>query len=392
MLSRSEMNRNRMLEVVILGSTGSIGKSTLDVIKHLGPEKVRLKAIAAKSNIETLTQQIRDFSPDCVAVFDEDKALELQKRFPKLNVYNGMEGVCSLASMTGNPLVISAMTGTYGLVPTIAAINAGNDVALANKEALVSGGELVTKLVVEKGVKLFPIDSEHSALHQCLGCSPAKAVRRLIITASGGPFFRWSKDQMQDITPAHALKHPNWNMGPKITVDCSTMMNKGLEVIEAHWLFNIPSDQIEVVVHPQSIIHSMVEFSDCSTLAQLSYPDMRLAIQYALTYPERCPSALRPLDFTKVGKLEFFPPNNDNFRCLSLAFDALRTGQSVPCYMNAANEVLVQRFLQGQIPWLSISEGLEDLLNKHAPLPVNGLEDVLAIDALARDQATELYI
>ncbi len=379
-----------MRSIVILGSTGSIGKNTLDVARHLGKEKIRVRALAAKSNIDALASQIEEFSPEAVAVFDETQASALQKRYPKLSVLAGMEGICSLASLDGKPLVVSAMAGTLGIRPTLAAILAGNDVALANKETLVSGGSLVMRLAQQHHVRLLPVDSEHSAIFQCLQGVPHAHIRRLILTASGGPFRQLSKEQLRQVSPSQALKHPNWMMGPKITIDSSTLMNKGLEVIEAHWLYNIPVEKIDVVIHPQSIIHSFVELVDLSILAQLSNPDMRLPIQYALTYPERVPGQIKPLDFLQSFSMEFLPPDFDKFKCLDLAYRSIRSGNSYPCFLNAANEILVDRFIRGEISWTDIPAGLEELLERHSPLPVDTVDEILDIDRDARLSAQTL--
>lgn len=379
-----------MREIVILGSTGSIGLNTLSVVRHLGPEQIKVKGLAAKSNIDLLHEQIKEFNPEAVAVFDPEAAKKLRQKNSRIEILTGMEGLCSLAAMTGNPLVISSMTGTLGLLPTINAIQASNPVALANKEALVSGGALVTKLAKQHNVTLFPLDSEHSAIFQCLQGIGKNHIKKLILTASGGPFLRMAQDQLYHITPEQALKHPNWAMGVKVTIDCSTLMNKGLEVIEAHWLFDIPLEQIEVVIHPQSIVHSFVETIDSSLLAQMAVPDMRLPIQYALTYPERLPSEVKSIDFRKSLCWEFLPPDISRFKCLSLAYQALKTGGSAPCFLNAANEVLVDRFYQKEIPWLKIGDGLEQLLSAHSIIQLKTVEDILGIDLEARRLAATL--
>jgi len=375
-----------MKRIAILGSTGSIGESTLKIARHL-KDKIEVRAIAAKSNIDKLEQQAREFSPELIAVFDEDKALELQKRLPNHRVVAGMEGLKAVAGLASVNMVVSAMTGTLGLEPTLAAIKAGKDIGLANKEALISGGGLVTALVKEKGVKLLPIDSEHSAIFQCLNGEDRSAIKRLIITASGGPFKNHTKEQLHNISVDQALNHPTWRMGPKITVDSSTLMNKGLEVIEAHWLFGVSLDKIDVVVHPQSIIHSLVEFVDCSMIAQMGEPNMMVPIQYALTYPDRLPGVFQNFDFIKNGTLQFFAPDFDRFRCLKLAYDAAKKGGTLPGYMNAANEVLVHRFLDKQISWSDISHKLENLMQRHSVQRVSSFEDVIANDKVARKEA-----
>lgn len=375
-----------MKRIAILGSTGSIGCNALNVVRHL-PGQLKVTAIAARENIDLLEQQALEFQPSLVAVYLPEKALELQKRLPGFTVLAGMEGLKAVAACQEADMVVSAIAGTLGLQPTMEAILAGKDIGLANKEALVSGGALVMRLVREKGIQLIPIDSEHSAIFQCLKGEKKSAVNRIILTSSGGPFRTWSSDQLEKVTVEQALNHPTWKMGPKVTIDSSTLMNKGLEVIEAHWLFNMGLDKIEVIVHPQSIIHSLVEFSDYSMLAQMGVPNMIVPIQYAMTYPDRFPGMLKPFDFVKHAKLEFSKPDLSKFRCLALAYEALRQGGSLPCYMNAANEVLVQRFLQGELSWNAIGEQLEELMNRHPVQPVEDIESILAIDEQARNEA-----
>ena len=380
-----------MKKIAILGSTGSIGTSTLEIARHL-KETVQVVAIAARENIELLEQQAKEFHPECIAVFNPDKAQELQQRLPHHTILAGMEGLKAVATLPEADMVISAIAGTLGLEPTIAAILAKKDVGLANKEVLVSGGAFVMQCVKEQGVQLLPIDSEHSAIFQCLQGENPSAVRRVILTSSGGPFRSLSSEQLENVTVEQALRHPTWKMGPKVTIDSSTLMNKGLEVIEAYWLFNLTVDQIDVVIHPQSIIHSLVEFCDYSMLAQMGVPSMKIPIQYAITYPDRLPGVLEPFDFTKHAKLEFFQPDLDRFQCLALAYEAIRQGGSLPCYMNAANEVLVERFLSGEITWKEIGKQLAYLMERHRIQPIDGLETILAIDAQARQEAAECEI
>ena len=376
-----------MQQLAILGSTGSIGVNALNVARHLS-DQFKVTTLAAGRNIDLLEQQIHEFSPEVVAVYDEQAAKELKGRLSgTTRVVAGMEGLLEVAAYDGVDFVVSAITGTIGLQPTLAAIEAGKNVGLANKESLVSGGELVMKRVKEKGVNLLPIDSEHSALFQSLHSGKKSEVQRLILTASGGPFRSHTAEQLQQVTADEALNHPNWKMGPKVTVDSSTLMNKGLEVIEAHWLFDIPMEKIDVVVHPQSIIHSMVEFNDGSIIAQMGEPDMIVPIQYAMTYPDRLPGTLPRFDFTKSRSLEFHQPDRLKFRCLQLAFDAIHEGGSLPCYMNAANEVLVDRFLARQIEWHEIGTTLENLMTRHQIQRNLDLESLLAIDSLARTEA-----
>jgi len=378
-----------MKNIAILGSTGSIGVNALNVARHL-KDQIRISAFAAKSNIDLLEQQALEFHPDLIAVYEESKALELKKRLPHIDIMAGMEGLKAVARHQPAQMVISSMTGTMGLAPTVVAIQAGKDIGLANKESLVSGGELIMSLVKKHGVRLLPIDSEHSALFQCLNGENPKNIHRLILTASGGPFRAWSSEQMANITVDQALNHPTWRMGPKVTIDSSTLMNKGLEVIEAHWLFNIPIDQIEVVIHPQSFVHSMVEFTDGSIMGQLGHPHMLVPIQYAMTYPERQPGILPKFDFTKVHEYQFYPPDYEKYVCLKLAFEAIRHGKSLPCYMNAANEVLVNRFLNKEISWQSIGIKLEKMMNAHAPIKITSLDDIFDVDAVARQEAEKI--
>lgn len=381
-----------MKKLAILGSTGSIGKNCLVVARHLGKERVQIVALAARSNIQLLEEQAREFRPQYVAVHDVEKARELQKRLPNIHVIAGMEGLEAVAVCEQANLVISAMSGAIGLAPTIAAIKARKNIGFANKEVLVSGGEIVMSLVRSNGINLIPIDSELTALFQCLKDENPKTVQRLLITASGGPFRNFTAAQLEDVTIDHALNHPNYRMGPKVTIDSSTLMNKGLEMIESHWLFQVPIDKIEVVVHPQQIIHSMVEFVDNSMLAQMCDPDMLVPIQYAITYPERYQGMLKPFDFVKNANLQFALPDMNKFRCLKLAYEAVRCGGSMPCYMNAANEVLVHKFLNKEIPWKAIATNLENLMSRHHVKPIKSLQDVLEVDLVARSEVGGLGI
>lgn len=376
-----------MKKLAILGSTGSIGRNCLAVARHLGKEHVRIVALAARNNIDLLEQQAKEFQPQLVAVHDIEQARELKRRLPHMQVVAGLEGLETVAVHEDANLVISAISGAIGLAPTLAAIKAKKNIGFANKEVLVAGGAMVMSLVRQHGIELIPIDSELTAIFQCLKGDNPKSVQRLLITASGGPFRSFTTAQLQEVTVDHALNHPNYRMGPKVTIDSSTLMNKGLEVIEAHWLFQIPLEKIEVIVHPQQIIHSMVEFIDNSMLAQMCDPDMLVPIQYAITYPERHVGSLQPFDFLKNGTLQFALPDTDKFRCLKLAYDAVRCGGSLPCYMNAANEVLVHRFLNREIAWKAIAENLETLMTRHKVTPVKSFEDIVAIDLMARQEA-----
>lgn len=373
-------------KIAILGSTGSIGRSTLQVIDHLG-EEFEVTCLVAHSNIDLLEEQVKKYQPRIVAVYDEAAGKKLSQRLPHQKVLYGKEGVIEASATADAHIVVSAIAGTLGLAPTIAAIHAGKTIALANKEALVSGGSYVVELARSKGVSLIPVDSEHSALFQCLQGNRHEDVRRLILTASGGPFRTYSLEQLKSITPEKALKHPNWSMGPKITIDSSTLMNKGLELIEAYWLFKVPLEKIEVVIQPQSVIHSMIEYRDGSMMAQMSEPSMLIPIQYALTYPERREGILKPFDFIRYQKIEFSYPDFSKFRALALAIEAIKKGKSYSCFMNAANEVLVQRFLKREFGWLEIAEKLETLMSRHSPQALHSLEEILTVDNMARAQA-----
>ena len=366
-----------------MGSTGSVGRNTLLVAKHLG---CSVTSIAAHSNIDLLEKQARQFHPQCIAVFDREKALALKHRLPHMHVVGGGEGLIEAATLEEADIVISATTGIMGMLPTLQAINAGKAIGLANKELLVAAGELIMKSAHAHGTQILPIDSEHSAIFQCLHGGDPSEVRRVILTASGGPFHK--RENLEDITPSCALQHPIWMMGKKITIDSSTLMNKGLEAIGIRFLFNIPYEQIEILIHPQSVIHSCVEFIDGSFLAQMGAPDMKIPIQYALTYPERKSGIAPCFDFLKYPKLEFCMPDLERFPCLRLALQAAKIGGTLPCFMNAANEILVKRFLNGAIGWREIGEKLEALMSRHRALPQDNLETLLSVDQSAREVAT----
>lgn len=372
---------------VILGSTGSIGRNALEVVDHL-KEELKVVGLAAKSNIDLLEQQARRFSPEYLAVSDLDQASILQKRLPHIPVLGGMEGVCALAALSQADGVLSALSGAAGILPTIAAIEAGKVIGLANKEALVAAGEYIIPLAKQKGVTLIPVDSEHNAIFQCLHREIPAAVRRIILTSSGGPFRNWDEDQLKLVNVELALKHPNFAMGPKVTIDSSTLMNKGLEVIEAYWLFELGLNQIEVLIHPQQKIHGLVEFIDGSILAQMCEPDMRVPIQYAMTFPKRSSGLLKPFSFGAGASWDFHPPRGEVFRCLNLAYEALSVGGTMPCFMNAANEVLVHRFLNKEIAWLDIGQKLEALMVRHDRGEARALSAILETDALAREMAS----
>ncbi|MDF2632011.1 MAG: 1-deoxy-D-xylulose-5-phosphate reductoisomerase [Caproiciproducens sp.] len=370
----------------ILGSTGSIGTQTLDVVRGLD---LQVCALAANSNITLLEDQIREFKPQLAAVFDLDaaKKLKLAVADTPVRVVAGMDGVCEAAAMSSADLVLNSVVGMVGLKPTLAAIGSKKDVALANKETLVAGGALVMNAAKENNVKIFPVDSEHSAIFQCLqGCPEKKALKRLILTASGGPFFGKSIDELQGVTPQQALKHPNWSMGAKITIDCATMMNKGLEIIEASWLFDMPASKIDVVVHRESVIHSMIEYEDNSVIAQLGVPDMRIPIQYAITYPQRFPSPVKQLDLTDYGKLTFYKPDDQTFSCLRACKRAIERGGLAPAAANGANEVAVKLFLNNQISFTNIGDLVNQAVTNQSDVKnISSVDDILKADEDARN-------
>lgn len=382
-----------MKRLSILGSTGSIGVSTLEIVAE-HPDRFRVVAMTAGRNLELLQEQVRRFQPRLVAVLRAADAEILKDALGAsgTTIVSGIEGLIACACYEEADMVLSAIVGAAGLIPTIAAIEAGKDVALANKETLVTAGSLVMAAVARKGVRLFPVDSEHSAIFQSLIGHRRGDVRRLILTASGGPFRNRSLAELQRVTPAEALAHPNWSMGRKISIDSATMMNKGLEVIEAHWLFNLPGERISVHIHPQSVVHSMVEYQDGSVIAQLGIPDMKTPIAYALSYPERLPLNLPPLDLCRLGSLSFAPPDGQRFACLDLAYGALRDGGSAPAVLNAANEVAVEAFLAGEISFLAIPEIIRATLATHRVLPLNHIDEVLRADRWARDEARKLIL
>ncbi len=367
-------------QLVILGSTGSIGTQALEVAEQAG---YRIVGLAAARNVRRLEEQIRQFHPAAVAVFDETAANDLRIRVADLpvRVYAGMEGLCALASWQDADMILNSVVGMVGLQPTMAAIAAGKDVALANKETLVAGGAFVTRAVAEQGVRLLPVDSEHSAIFQCLqGCPPVdRALKRIILTASGGPFFGKTRQELETVRPADALRHPNWSMGRKITIDSASMMNKGLELIEARWLFDLPPEQIDIVIHRESIIHSLIEYDDNAVLAQLGVPDMRIPIQYALTYPARLPSPVKQLRLEDWAMLTFYAPDNETFPAMQMARRALRQGGLYPAALNAANEVAVEAFLEERIGFLDIPRLVGETLDRALPAP-GSIDDVLAAD------------
>ncbi len=374
--------------VAILGSTGSIGRSALSVIGHDGGQRLRAVGLAAHRRVAELAQQAREFRPRYVVVADHEAASQLDGQFSGTGaeVLVGPEGVERLATAPEVDKVLSAIVGAAGLRGTWAALEAGKAVALANKETLVVAGPLVMGLAARRGVPLLPVDSEHSAIFQALRSGTGREVRRVILTSSGGPFRGKSRRELASVTPEQALKHPTWNMGPKISVDSATLMNKALEVIEARWLFDLRPEQIEVVVHPESVVHSMVEFVDGSVVAQLSPPDMRLPIQFALTYPDRVPGPCPLLDLTRMMALHFEPPDRETFPCLDLGFEVMRRGGTAGAALNAANEAAVERFLAGTIRFLDIPRACRAALENHTFDPRPALDDLWKVDAWARQE------
>jgi 1-deoxy-D-xylulose-5-phosphate reductoisomerase len=375
-----------MKKIAILGSTGSIGVNTLDVIER-SPGEFQAVALAAGSNIEIFAEQIRKFKPRIVSLRDTGKLAALKEllKGQKVEIHAGDEGSLAVATAAEADVVVSGMVGSAGLVPTLAAIRAGKTIALANKETLVVAGELVLKAAAGK-VNIIPVDSEHSAIFQALNGEKRERVKRIILTGSGGPFRTRTREQMQHVTVKEALNHPNWKMGDKITIDSATMMNKGLEYIEAKWLFG-RTTPVDILIHPQSIIHSMVEFVDTSIMAQLGMPDMRVPIAYALTYPDRLAADLPSLDLARLGTLTFQEPDFEKFPCLQLAHEAMDSGQTYPAVLNAANEIAVRAFLDEAVPFKDIAMIIRATLHKHKPAPVNDLEDVLEADRWARQEA-----
>lgn len=375
-----------MKKIIILGSTGSIGTQTLDIIAE-NPDRFEVTGLSCRSRVDDLIVQIEKFHPEAVCVTREEDAERVQDLFPKLTVFYGEEGLVQLAEVDAD-ILVSALMGISGLAPTYRGIETGKDIALANKETLVAGGALVMDLVKEKGVRLLPVDSEHSAIFQCLEGNRDRKVRRILLTASGGPFRKHSKEELAKVTLDQALKHPKWTMGQKITIDSATMMNKGLEVIEARWLFDIPASQIDIHVHPESIVHSMVEFEDTSVLAQLGLPDMRIPISLALGYPERLPYSGDSLDFFTTGaNLHFEKPRRDVFRCIDLAYNSIEAGGSYPIVLNGANEELVAMFLRREIGFLDIQNTIEKVLEQHKMVTPSTVDEILDIDREARKMA-----
>jgi 1-deoxy-D-xylulose-5-phosphate reductoisomerase len=385
----------KSIGIAILGSTGSIGCNTLRVVETFGAEMFRVVALGAGRNVSKLAEQVARHKPELVSVETEEAAVELRAQlrelgasFPRISI--GEAGLVEVATHERAGCIVSATVGAVGFVPTLRALEAGKRVALANKETLVMAGELMTRAAQKSGAELLPVDSEHNALHQCLRGQKREEVRRLVLTASGGPFRTKDRRQMEEASVAEAMQHPTWSMGAKITIDSATLMNKGLEVIEAHWLFGFDADRIDIVVHPESVVHSMIELVDGSVIAQLGVTDMRHAIQYALTYPERHPCELPPLDLTQLSSLHFEAPDTERFPCIALAYRALREGGTLPAAMNAANEEAVQAFIDERISLTNIPRVIEEVMNAHETKAVSDLDVVLETDSGARLKAASV--
>jgi 1-deoxy-D-xylulose-5-phosphate reductoisomerase len=380
-----------MKQISVLGSTGSIGTQTLEVVEN--NEDMKIVALAAGSNIDLVEQQIKKFHPELVCIYQEEKARELEKRISGENVtiLYGMEGLIACAALSSADVVVAAVVGMIGIRPVMEAIRAGKDIAFANKETLVTAGHLIMPMIRKHQVLLMPVDSEHAAIFQCLNGEHQREVKQILLTASGGPFRGCTREKLKNITPEDALKHPNWSMGKKITIDSSTMVNKGLEVMEAKWLFGVDYDRIRVVIQPQSVIHSMVEFVDGAVMAQLGTPDMKLPIQYALTYPERRNLPGERLDFSALAGITFEQPDTDTFRGLALAYTAGTTGGSMPTVYNAANEKAVSLFLNRKIAYLDIPVIIEECMEKHTLISHPSLEEILEVEKNVYRQIDEKY-
>jgi 1-deoxy-D-xylulose-5-phosphate reductoisomerase len=380
-----------MKHLSILGSTGSIGVSTLEIVAA-HPDRFRVSAMTAGKNLELFVRQIRQFSPRIAAVASAEDVPRLKEMCSGLDVdiLGGVDGLIAAATADGTDMVVAAIVGAAGLVPTAAAIRAGKDIALANKETLVTAGHLFMEMVAQYGVKLYPVDSEHSAVFQSMAGHRSRDISRIILTASGGPFLNTPAEQLAGVTVRDALNHPNWSMGRKITIDSATMMNKGLEVLEARWLFDVPVEKIDVNIHPQSIIHSMVEYIDGCVIAQLGTPDMKAPIAYALSYPERVATGVKPLDLTTFSGLTFHKPDPGKFRCLGLAYHAINAGESMPAVMNAANEIAVEIFLTGGIGFVQIAEVIERTMDAHQAHDLKSIDEVLLADLWGREKALKI--
>ena len=393
-ITNYELHKGSVLTMIktvsILGSTGSIGTQSLEVCEKHG---IKVTALAAHSSIDMLEQQARKFMPSKVCIYRDDKYSELKERLADtdIKVLSGMDGLCEIAVMEESDIVLNSVVGMVGLLPTLTAMEAGKNVALANKETLVAGGKIVTELAKKKGVTIYPIDSEHSAVFQCLQGNKREQLSKMILTASGGPFFGYTYDQLRNVTKEQALKHPNWDMGNKITIDSATLMNKGLEFIEAKWLFDLRPDQIEIVVHRQSVVHSAVEYNDYSVIAQMGVPDMKIPIQYALLYPDRMECPTGRLSLTDYGKLTFEKPDYDTFKCLSAAIEAIKRGGAYPCLVNSANEEAVRAFLHDEIKFIQIGEIVSSVLDKFEYFDIISYEDVTQAYTMARESVRSVF-
>jgi 1-deoxy-D-xylulose-5-phosphate reductoisomerase len=380
-----------MRTIALLGSTGSIGLSTLDLVRRF-PDRFRVHGLVAGENLTRLVSQIKEFSPRCVAIKNEKDVPRLRKllRSNRVEVFCGQRGATAVSTAHDVDVVVAAIVGGAGLVPTLAAVRAGKEIALANKEALVMAGEIFVKAAKQKGVRLLPVDSEHSAIFQCLQGNRRDEVDKLILTASGGPFLRTPLKQLHQVTVAQALKHPNWKMGRKITIDSATMMNKGLEVVEARWEFDMDPQRIEVVIHPQSVVHSMVRYQDGAIIAQLGIPDMRIPIAYALAYPHRLKGGWKPLELTRQGELSFLSVDSQRYPALQLAYDALKEGGSMSAVLNASNEVAVAAFLEQKIGFRDIHRLIDKTMQDHVPRRPKEVDEILEVDRWAREKAMSL--
>ena len=378
-----------MKDICVLGSTGSIGTQTLDIAAAY-PDSLRVEAMSCGRNTELFREQLRRFKPRLAAAALEEDALELSRDFPDIQFYSGIDGISRMARESESSIVVNSLLGMIGIRPTYEALLAGKDIAFANKETLVAAGEIIMSAVKEKGAAFLPVDSEHSAIFQCLQGAAGNPVRKLILTASGGPFRGYSQGQLESVSPAQALRHPNWSMGAKITIDSATMMNKGLEIIEASWLFGIPAEDIEVVVHPQSAVHSAVEFMDGAVIAQIGSPDMKIPIAYALSYPKRLPEAGRPFSFTELGSMTFEKPDPETFRCLALAYEAIARGGSCPAVMNAANEAAVAAFLSERIGFTDIPRIVESCMDADPCEAADSIDAILEKERLTRERAERI--
>ncbi len=378
-----------MKPIAILGSTGSIGKQTLEVVRE-HKEKFRIVGLAANNNIELLQEQIAEFNPTAVCVMNPVKA-DLLREKTGVEVFSGIDGLNKISALDETDTVVNALVGSIGILPTINAIKHKKNIAIANKETLVTAGKIVMEEVRKNNVSFLPIDSEHSAILQCIKSERKEDIRRIILTCSGGPFRNFSAEQIRNATVNDALNHPTWNMGAKITVDSATLMNKGFEVIEAHWLYSVPYENVEVVVHPESIVHSFVEFNDSSTLAQMGFPDMRIPIQYSLSYPERIPNNFQSIDFGRIKSLNFEKPDLERFPCLRVAYDAGIAGGTLPAVLNASNEIAVKFFLDGKIRFFEISEIIKSAIERHKVIKNPNLDEILNVDRKTREDVQNSY-